>query len=66
MAVATNSHVLVVWMGGRVILMVEGPTDPGFDPLVIDCKRSLCDSGVPAEDIDVIWQRPRVAQGTSL
>jgi hypothetical protein len=66
MAAATHSHVFVVWMSGRVMLMVDGPTDPAFDPLVEDCKRSLHESGVADDDIDVIWQRPRVAQGTSL
>jgi hypothetical protein len=66
MTVATSSHVFVVWMSGRVLLMVDGPIDPAFDPLVEDCKRSLRESGVPDEDVDVIWQRPPAAQGTSL
>jgi hypothetical protein len=55
-----QSEIFVVWMSGRVMLMVTGPTPPEDDELVQECRSSLLAQGVPADDIDIIWQRPRI------
>lgn len=55
-----RSEIFVVWMNGRVKLMVDGPTPPEVDALVAECIASLAVSGVAAEDIDVVWSAPPV------
>ena len=51
-----QSQLFVVWMNGRVMLMVDGPTPPEVDSLVIDARASLVASGVHPDDIDVVWK----------
>ena len=53
---AVQSQLFVVWMNGRVLLMVDGPTAPDLDPLVVEARESLVASGVADDDIDVIWK----------
>ena len=53
---AVQSQLFVVWMNGRVLLMVDGPTPPEVDGLVAEARESLITSGVAADDIDVIWR----------
>lgn len=59
-------EVFVVWMSGRVLLMVDGLATSMNEALVSEMRSSLMASGVADEDIDVLWSPVCRPQGTSL
>jgi hypothetical protein len=62
----SKADVFVAWDCGKVLLVVDGAPCPETDQLLEEMRDSFVTTGIPREDVQVVWAPKRAAQGTSL